>query len=448
MRCRLAIAALLLVAGVAAIATARAGEQDKLHDLLERADALSTAGQYAEAYSLLQTGEDEFIGDVPFDYALGRAALNAGRPDRATLAFSRVLAVDPLHAGARIDMGRAYLALGNRAQAEVMFRTLLREDPPPAIRAQLLVYLAQASGEGMRNLATRGYLAVMAGTSSNVNQAPGQAQVYVPGLAAILVLSDQNVSRGDNFAGVAAGGDAALALKGRLSAIGSVDVLARANQHETDFNVGGFAASAGLAWAGPHQLVRVQLQALRNTLGGSTSRDVRAISVDVSEPAPTPGSPGSIFGFLHYGTFRHPEPELAIFDANFAIAGVGGVFQYDEKSTVSVAFLANGENDRGGNPDGDRRGFGLRIAWEALASPRVKLGLVGGALGSQYDSYDPAFLTVRRDRQADISAYAQYELTSQTDLRIGVYRATLQSTIPIYEYGRTDWTITLRRRFD
>src|SRR5258706_3872200 len=118
--------------------------QAPLAELLARAEALSGSGRLLEAYELLAGAEDAHIGVIEFDYALGRAALDAGRPDKATLAFSRVLALDPVHAGALIDTVPAYLALGELGRASDTFRSLLAFDPPPALRAQLQTYLAQA----------------------------------------------------------------------------------------------------------------------------------------------------------------------------------------------------------------------------------------------------------------------------------------------------------------
>jgi hypothetical protein len=34
------------------------------------------------------------------------------------------------------------------------------------------------------------------------------------------------------------------------------------------------------------------------------------------------------------------------------------------------------------------------------------------------------------------------------DARLGVWRSVQDSNIPIYEYRRTDWTLTLRWKFD
>ena len=439
---------LTLLAGWSLATGGAAVAQSQLDEVLAKAAALAAASQHAEAYALLSAEEDTHIGEIRFDYALGRAALYAGRPDRATIAFSRVLALDPGHAGARIDMGRAYLALGNRAQAEVVFKTLLDLDPPPGVRAQLLVYLAEARAERARELAARGYLSVFAGTSSNVNQAPGQGQVFVPGLLAVLQLADQNVSKDDSFAGIGGGIEAAKPLGGRYSLIAGAEFIARENAHESAFDVGAILGSMGVARSGDGHIARAQLQLVQSRLGNETSRRVQAVSVDVTETAAASGAFGGLFGFAYAGGYRHPPADLQIFDADFLNVGAGMNLRFDEKSTGSVAFLAGGDNDRGGNPSGDRRGFGVRLAVERVMWPGVRLqGFVGG-LNSRYNGFDPAFLVEREDRQLYLDVLVRYELSPKLELRLSGLRSIQDSNIPIYEYRRTDWTIGLRREFD
>ena len=440
----------LLLAAMLAVLPCHAAAQSELADLLTRAAALSQASKYAEAYALLSSEEDAHIGEIAFDYALGRAALYAGRPDRATLAFSRVLALDPGHAGALIDSGRAYLALGNRAQAEAAFEALLALDPPPAIRAQLLVYLGQARGaERTAGAALRGYLTLAAGTSSNVNQAPSQGPVFVPGLPATVQLADQNVRKDDNFASLGGGLEAATPLRGRLSLIGSAEFLARANAHESAFDVGGAAGSVGLAWAGERYLLRGQAQVMRNTLGGDTSRDVKALSFDVSEiTSATPGSFGVLFGFLHLGTYRHPPADLKIFDADFISAGLGVTNRLDEKSTMSVAVVTGYDKDQGGNPSGDRQGIGGRLAWERIFSPTIRVAAIASVVKSHYTMVDAIFLMEREDTRMDFEAFVRYQLAPKLEGRLGGWRSVQDSNIPIYEYRRTDWWVSISRLFN
>lgn len=447
MRRRVRHLALCLLAAVLAGGLRVAVAQPPLEALLARAAELSAAGKHADAYALLAADEDAHIGEIAYDYALGRAALHAGRPERATLAFARVLALDPGHAGARIDTGRAYLALGNREQAHAAFEALLALDPPPALRAQLLAYLAEARAAPGRGI-LRGYLSVAVGTSSNVNQAPGQGDIFVPGLLAVLRLADQNVRKSDSFASMGGGFEGARPLSGRYALIGGAEFLSRANAHESEFDVGGLAGSLGIGWAGERHVVRTQLQLVRNTLGGSVSRDVTAFSLEATETAAAPGSPGTLFGFVHAGSFRHPPAELRLFDADFLTVGAGSIVQVGGKSTLSVAVMAGGDNDRGGNPSGDRRGIGARAAWERVLAPKLRLAALLGVQNSRYDGFDPAFLTLREDRRIDLEAYFRYEVTSQLEARFGVWRSVQDSSIPIYEYRRTDWSLSLRWQLD
>jgi len=66
---------------------------------LEQARSLIAQGKASAAYAMLEANEFDRAGDVDFDTVLGIAALDSGKPDKATLAFERVLAVDPNAAG-------------------------------------------------------------------------------------------------------------------------------------------------------------------------------------------------------------------------------------------------------------------------------------------------------------------------------------------------------------
>ena len=109
---------------------------------LAKANALMKQGKAAEAYALLEPFEFEQSGNVQFDYLLGIAALDSGKPAKATLAFERVLATDPNFAGARLDMARAYYQLGDYTRAKTELETVLKLNPPPAARATINNYLA------------------------------------------------------------------------------------------------------------------------------------------------------------------------------------------------------------------------------------------------------------------------------------------------------------------
>ena len=114
---------------------------------LRDADALIKDGKPADAYALLEPLEFDRAGEVRFDYLLGIAALDSGKPDKATLAFERVLAVDPNFAGARLDMARAYYQLGDMPRAKTEFETVLKLNPPEAARATIQNYLGAIAAQ-------------------------------------------------------------------------------------------------------------------------------------------------------------------------------------------------------------------------------------------------------------------------------------------------------------
>ena len=100
-----------------------------------RAQQLLDQNRPAEAYEYLLPFEDRYAGNVEFDYVLGISALDSGKSDKATLAFERVLAVNPNFAGARLDMARAYFQLGDADRAKAEFLTVRELNPPAQAQA-------------------------------------------------------------------------------------------------------------------------------------------------------------------------------------------------------------------------------------------------------------------------------------------------------------------------
>lgn len=136
---------------------------------IEQARELMKAGMPGEAYSLLEKQEFDRAGDADFDYLLGIAALDSGRPDKATLAFERVLATNPNSAGARLDMARAYFSLGDYAAAGKELHAVSELNPPLAAKTVIEKYLAaiEEKQNAKRTLIT-GYIEGTAGHDDNI----------------------------------------------------------------------------------------------------------------------------------------------------------------------------------------------------------------------------------------------------------------------------------------
>src|SRR5258708_14992542 len=108
---------------------------------LERARKALAAGNPKQAYSELEPLQSQMSGTPEYDYLLGVSALDSGRIDEAIIAFERVLALIPNHAGAQMDLARAYYAAGSFDLAEAAFTKLRAANPPPAAQQAIERYL-------------------------------------------------------------------------------------------------------------------------------------------------------------------------------------------------------------------------------------------------------------------------------------------------------------------
>ncbi|MDP1939135.1 MAG: tetratricopeptide repeat protein, partial [Gallionella sp.] len=152
---------------------------DARDQALRDADALIKNGNPAAAYALLKPLEFERAGDIRFDYLFGIAALDSGHADEATLAFERVLTMDPNFAGARLDMARAYYQLGDLLRAKTEFETVLSQNPPELARATIQKYLdAIASHEQAQKTRFSAYVEGVAGHDSNIANSSTQTFTF------------------------------------------------------------------------------------------------------------------------------------------------------------------------------------------------------------------------------------------------------------------------------
>ena len=155
-----------------------------LGTLLREADALLKSGKPVDAYNLLEPKEGDYSGEIAFDYMLGIAALDSGKPDRATIAFERVLAVNPNFAGARVDLARAYFAMGSDDLAKKEFETALAQNPPEPTAAVIKKHLeAIAERQQAKIQQITAYLEMSVGHDDNITAATPD---NVGGVAGIL----------------------------------------------------------------------------------------------------------------------------------------------------------------------------------------------------------------------------------------------------------------------
>jgi tetratricopeptide (TPR) repeat protein len=208
--------------------------------VIERATRLLADGNPRQAYMELVAIQAKSAGNVEYDYLLGVAALDSGKLEDAIIAFERVLAINPRHAGAQMDLARAYYATGSFDLAEAGFLKLKENNPPPAAAAAIDRYLV-AIAERKRQVrgGGSGYGELGLGYDSNITGVPsdfGAAASQSFGIAGISPTGNA-VKRDAPFAYGALGGEYSYPLQGSLSLFTGGDLRGRAYQGESDFNL-------------------------------------------------------------------------------------------------------------------------------------------------------------------------------------------------------------------
>ena len=173
---------------------------DQARDLLNNQQSVA-------AYDLLAPLGDERAGDPDFDYLLGIAALDSGRPGLAVFALERVLAVRPNDALARAEIARAYFALSEYQTARQEFENAKADSTAPAAaRVTMDKYLALLDRAQRGTQRVSGYLGFSTGYDSNLNSGTDQSTIAIPVLNNLpFQLNDKATSQDNAFATIAAG---------------------------------------------------------------------------------------------------------------------------------------------------------------------------------------------------------------------------------------------------
>lgn len=417
---------------------------------LEKADALMKQGKAAEAYALLEPFEFEQSGNIKFDYLLGIAALDSGKPDKATIAFERVLAVDPNFAGARVDMGRAYFALGDFTRARTEFETVLTQNPPAAAKVTIDKYLAAIEKqESAKKTKTTGYFEATVGHDSNVNFATSQSQIGVPALGnLIFTLNPTGVKAPDDYLGFALGGEVNHQVNPTLGLYAGADFRTRSNSTQDRFDSTSLDARAGIAMGEGANVFRLGVLGGKFELDGKNNRDTNGVSAEWRHLI-NPANQLSAFG--QYARYRF---ESAISVNNFDQTTIGANWLHiinDGKGLVS-ASLFTGDENAPERADGGKRFSGLRLGGQVQLNEKTELFAGLGAQFSKYQLANAAFSSpteslTRDDKQYDANLGLNWHYDKAWTVRPQISHIRNNSNIVIYKFDRTDVSITIRRDF-
>ena len=399
---------------------------------------------------MLEPYELKQAGNKKFDYLLGLAALNSGQADKASIILERVLAVDPLHAAARVDLGRAYYQLGDyeRARAELTHAQSL--NPPPTAQTTINLYLqkiSEAEVKASSSTQYSGYLEGGAGYNTNVNNATGENQILVPALLNTqFSLSSSNIKTGDSYLGFAAGGEFIHPVSSGWSLYGGMDARSRNDLTYRSFDILAVDASIGASYSKNAEQFKGGVVAGQFNLGGIPNHKSDGLNAQWTH---TYNAANQTVLFSQLVRYRFPDAALASNNFNQTIAGLGWLHASSNgRASFSGSLFGGNEHDTNFRIDGGKNIQGIRLSGQAMLRDNLEMFMSGGLQLGKYDHNNSSFLVVRDDKQIDLNVGLNYSYSPNWIVRPQLSVAQNHSNIVIDEYKQADISLTLRRNFN
>ena len=411
-------------------------------DVVAQADALAQSGHPQGAYELLAPLADEKAANAEFDYALGIAALDSGKPAEAIVALQRALMIRPDFAQARAEIARAYAMAGDVDTARREFNTVAGNPSiPDPVRRQFFSAVQQLDKINKPGLAVSGYLQAGSGYDSNVNAATSASQLLIPLFASLgpATLSGAAQRQGDGFAS----GEAGLSLDYGFDRQSHVFASLLGSEHAT-FENHAFDQTSGNATLGygytfaSRDVATVSLQGQEFLLGGKDYQ--RAFGV-VGQFTHQLDYGRAISAIGQFYDIRYPTDPLrdskryaagvTFSDKTYFTSILGG---YEKTDNVLASYL-------------DNSFIGLRAGWEHPLSSSLRLFANASYEYRDYKAADPLFLVNRSDHLFDLSAGLRWHLIGPAVLIPQVSYTSNQSNIALYHYDRFTGGVSVRAEF-
>ena len=422
---------------------------------LEQARALMHDGKAADAYALLEKQEFERAGDAEFDTLLGVAALDSGKPDKATLAFERVLAVNPDNAGARLDMARAYYSLGDNARARKELDIAAASNPPPAARLAINSTMAAIEQrEQARRTVVSSYLESFAGYDDNITSVVGDftgavlATYNLPGFQP----TGNAVKRSSSVLGISGGAEVTHQVSDAVSVFSGIDARYRNVVSASNYSSQQLDLRGGASYTAGVNVLRGSLvvQGYRQRTDVPTA-DRNAYGVNAEWRRFYGDSDQSSVFVL---ATRQRFPDIAVNDINAVTMGASWLHTFAGTHKPLLYAMVTGGRDKAltllaNGADNGKRSAAGRFYGQFSMGDSLDLF---SSLGYMYrlDRSMNARSTIidyGYDRMSDLALGCNWRLARNWTLRPQVTYSENRSNIALSEYKHTEATVTVRYDF-
>jgi hypothetical protein len=447
----LTAAGLVLAAGFSASVSADPA-------VLEKARRLLVENNPKQAYMELIGLQDRLAGTIEYDYLLGVASLDSGKLEDAIIAFERVLAVNPNHAGAQMDLARAYFAAGSFDLAEASFRSLAARNPPPAAQQTIARYLEAINARKRQTKAGWiGYGELGLGYDSNITGVPsdfGAAAQQSFGIVGIEATGN-SVKRSAGFGNASGALEYSVPLSRGWSLFAGGEGKLRGYEGESKYNsLSGEARAGGALNDGP-----TQWRAMASSLYFNQDGEAPGDPAPANDRRIASGQldwkysldPRTQVGLTaQYGQIRFPTNKVEDFDQAY-LQGTW-LRSFDAKGQPLLYLTVFGSDDRAVNklPDGEtdksKNLAGARSYVQYSFNP--KLSLFNG-LGFVYRRDKDAFarattVEIGKDKFAEFLLGLNWQFQKTCAVRTQYVYTRNNSNIAIYDFDRSEVSTAVR----
>lgn len=420
------------------VASADAAPADDLRKLLEQ-------GKHAEAYRAARLSPTE-LGDPPFDFYFGVAAVNSGKASEGVLALERYLLNFPDNQTARLELARGYYLLGDDGRAREEFAAILTTKTPGDIARVVREYLAAIDARAAKHKTTYAFsIELGGGRDSNVQSGVSDPNISLP-IFGDITLADSAIALGDRFANVALAGRVSVPVRANWNAFAQVSADLKQYRTADVYDQNTFSGAAGFTVARGQSLYKFTLGKTTQTLDNANYRDTWSLGGDYGHQFASAG----VFTLGAQAAKFSYSGDNAIRDATYySLQGLyrhpfGGALRGELEASLSVAredvtrvgFEALSRDLWGGR-------FGVSV------SPLAALTIASGAtyLKSSYRAADPLLLVTRDDDYTAFDLSVNYAFSPQWSARGEYQVARNKSNLPLYIYKRRIGQFKLRYDF-
>jgi len=427
-------------------------------ETLEKARRLLNESNPKQAYMELIALEGQLAGNIDFDYLLGVAALDSGKIDDAIIAFERVLAVNPNHAGAQMDLARAYFVAGSFDLAEAVFRQLAQSNPPTVAQQTINRYLEAIQARKRQTTpGWSGYAELGLGYDDNITGVPtdfGAAAQQSFGIVGIEATGN-SVKRKAGFGMASAALEYSYPLSGGWGLFGGGEVRGRGYDGESDFNsLAGEVRGGAARNDGPTQW-RLVAGYLRFDQEGAYTGDPKITNDRRSAYAQGEWKymldPKTQVGLgLQYSQVRFPTNEVEDFDQIYLTGSWLKSFETKGVPLLYLAAFVSDDNAVNKLPDGEtdksKNLGGLRSYVQYSLTPKLNVfNALGFVMRRDKDAYARS-TTVEygRDRFGEFLLGLNWQFRKACAVRAQWSYTRNMSNIDLYDFNRNEVSTAVR----